>query len=39
MNGKLRAFLLVAGLGGAGVALVLFIQFQKISAPAEYGFA
>lgn len=37
MNGTLRALLLVIGIGCAGLALVLFIQFRRVVAYPMYG--
>ena len=37
MNGALRAFFLIAVLGCAGLALVLFLQFKRVVAHPVYG--
>jgi hypothetical protein len=37
MSGALRAFLLIAAVGGVGLALVLFLQFKRVVAHPTYG--
>lgn len=37
MSGAFRAFLLIAGMGFAGLSLVLFVQFERVSAHPVYG--
>ncbi len=37
MSGNLRAFLLLAILGGAGLLLILFVQFRRVADQPMYG--